>query len=247
MTRYVFVHAHPDDETLSSGAILLALAHRGDACFVLTATRGERGEVVAGPLSRLEGTPELRAHRERELSRALGELDVRGHAMLGTPPARATGLPPRDYVDSGMRWLTPTVAGPGDDAGADALTAAQLSEVTADIAAYATAVRAAVLVSYDATGGYGHPDHVRLHEATRLAAADLRLRWAVIAPPEPAEISEADGRLRIEQFVAPDRKSLLRALRAHASQFTTYDDHVVHSGGQTDPIAYGGALIEPIS
>ncbi len=49
----LFVHAHPDDETISTGALIAELVARNIRVFLLTATRGERGEVVPGPLANL--------------------------------------------------------------------------------------------------------------------------------------------------------------------------------------------------
>ncbi|MCW4457250.1 PIG-L family deacetylase [Microbacterium sp. MPKO10] len=94
-TRHVlFVHAHPDDETLATGALMAELVERGILVTLVTCTRGERGEVVPGPLSHLEGTPEFATHRENELAGALAELGVTRHVWLGTPPARAAASRP---------------------------------------------------------------------------------------------------------------------------------------------------------
>lgn len=86
------VHAHPDDETLATGALLASWAAAGRPVTVVTCTRGERGEVVDTPshptgLARLEGDgPELAAHRETELAAALAALGgasgVVGHTFL---------------------------------------------------------------------------------------------------------------------------------------------------------------------
>ena len=69
------IHAHPDDETLSTGALLAAFAAAGRPVCVVTCTRGERGEVIALPgttsegLADLEGDgPALGAYRETELA-----------------------------------------------------------------------------------------------------------------------------------------------------------------------------------
>ena len=86
--RVVFLHAHPDDETLATGVLLADLVDAGHQVAVVTATRGELGAVVPGPLSALEGTPELVEHRLGELAGALAELGVTDHVFLGTPPAR---------------------------------------------------------------------------------------------------------------------------------------------------------------
>ena len=126
--RVVFAHAHPDDETLATGALIQHLTGQGLSVAVVTATRGERGAVVPGPLSALAGTPELEPHRIGELSDALTALGAQGPFFLGEPPALATGRAPRRYQDSGMVWVTETVAGPGDDAGPDAFTSAPVAE-----------------------------------------------------------------------------------------------------------------------
>lgn len=224
----LFVHAHPDDETLATGGLIAELAARGVRVAVLTATRGEQGEVVEGPLSALAGTPELTAHREGEVAAACAVLGVREHAFLGEPPARA-GAEPRRYTDSGMRWLdeTETVAGPGDQAGPDSLTSASPDEVAADIAAYARAIGAEGIVSYDAHGGYGHPDHVALHAPSRAAASLLELPfWEVASEVDPGDALDTPQHLALLQ----------EALGHYASQLTVDGSDVVHVGGQRQPI-----------
>ncbi len=230
---YVLAHAHPDDETLATGAVLLGLRGRGDETYVLTATRGEKGEVVPGALDRYAAGTPLVEVREAELGSAVAVLGVHGHAYLGRPPARAEGLAPRRYEDSGMRWVTPTVAGPGEDAGPESLTSADVAEVAGDIAAYAAAVGATDLVSYADDGGYGHPDHVRMHEATRAAAVQLGLPFWIIV----SEQAEGD-----DWFDAADRQALDAAHHAYATQFTLEGDTVTHVGGQSTPIVLAAGL-----
>ncbi len=236
MTRtYVLCHAHPDDETLATGALALALAARGDVVHVLTATRGEQGEVRPGPYAALQGTAELAVIRERELADAVAALKLAGHAYLGSPPARAAGLQPRRYTDSGMRWVTPTLAGPGDDAGPDSLTAADEAEVAADIAAFALAVSASDLVSYDDDGGYGHPDHIRMHRATRAAAEALALPFHVI-------VTAADGPYDEWLDATSESEALERAYDAYDTQFSRTGDDIVHVGGQADRVVRAAGL-----
>ena len=228
-SRVLFVHAHPDDETLATGGLIAELAARGVEVAVLTATRGEQGEVVDGPLAHLAGTPELTAHREGEVAAACATLGVRHHAFLGSSDARAAGLPPRRYTDSGMAWLdeTETVAGPGDAAGPDSLTSADPAEVAADIAAYARAFGADAIVSYDAHGGYGHPDHVALHAPSRAAASLLELPfWEVASEVDPGDALDTPQHLALLQ----------EALGHYASQLTVDGSDVVHVGGQRQPI-----------
>lgn len=231
---YLLVHAHPDDETLATAAVLVVLRAQGRPGYVLTATRGEQGEVVAGTLDRYPSGTTLTAVREAELAAATAVLGVQGHAYLGQPPARAAGRQPRIYQDSGMRWITPTQAGPSGDAGPQALTSAPPEEVAADIAAYAAAVGATDLVSYDADGGYGHPDHVLLHQATAAAADRLGLRFWVIES-EPGEAVEWYD-------AAAYRSTVAAAHRAYATQFTVDGDTITHVGGQQQPVVVATGL-----
>lgn len=230
--RPVFFHAHPDDETLATGALILDLAGHAQVGLV-TATRGERGEVVAGPLAVLAGTPTLAAHRHTELVNACAALGVATRAYLGEPPARAAGQPPRWYRDSGMRWVTPDLAGPSDDAGPDALTAAPVAEAAADLAAFLAHVGADALVSYDADGGYGHPDHVACHRIALAASALAGVRFvAVVSPTRRDEADPRQGVWRLAEHTG----RLRQALACYPSQFTLEGDAVVHSGGQRQPI-----------
>lgn len=234
VTRVAIVHAHPDDETLATGALIADLTARGVQVDVLTCTRGERGEVVPGSGAPPEGTPELIEHRLGELQRALGVLGVAGPTFLGTAPARADGLEDRIYHDSGMRWVTPTLAGPDADAPPNAFTLVPLDESAADIAAWLRRVAPDVVVTYNQIGGYGHPDHVRAREATEPATRALSLPLYEVIPPDRPEADEPgitwDDLSRHTEQVA-------EALRQHASQLTVDGTKIVHVGGQDDTIA----------
>lgn len=224
----LFVHAHPDDETISTGALIAELRAGGTEVFLLTATRGERGEVVPGPLSGLEGTDALAAARESELQGAADALGITRRYWLGQGPARANGLGPRRYRDSGMTWIEPGLAGPADDVHDDALAVAPLPEVTADVAALIAHLRPSLVVSYDNGGGYGHPDHVRMHEAARSAGRvqDTPFAEIVQTPAPDAEWFALDSRI----------DTVTAALHCHASQLTVHGSDIVHSGGQREPI-----------
>ncbi|GAB3123540.1 PIG-L family deacetylase [Glaciibacter psychrotolerans] len=228
LDRVLFVHAHPDDETISTGALIAELAARGTRVALLTATRGERGEVVAGPLSALEGTDALSIRRELELRQASEALGISESYWLGEPPARVSGLPPRRYQDSGMTWIREGLAGPADDAGPAALTTAPLADVTADVAALIDSLRPDLVISYDDGGGYGHPDHVRMHDAASAASRALGVPFAEIVEQRT---------LDVEWFeLAHRRASVLAALGCHATQLTVDGTDIVHSGGQRQPI-----------
>ncbi|TFC07654.1 GlcNAc-PI de-N-acetylase [Cryobacterium sp. MDB1-18-2] len=226
----LLVHAHPDDETLTTGALAAELVARGTRVSLLTASRGERGEVVAGPLSGLEGTAALARVREDELDRATQVLGIADRFWLGQAPARAEGRPPRRYRDSGMSWIREGLAGPAADADADALYVAPLDEVTADVVALIGHVRPALVISYDHGGGYGHPDHVRMHEAARAACLAGQTPFAeiVLEPAADAEWLDLEAR----------RAVTTAALRCYRSQLTVTGDglHLVHSGGQHEAI-----------
>ena len=233
--RVVFAHAHPDDETLATGALIQHLTRSGVAVAVVTATRGELGAVVPGPLSALEGTPELEPHRVGELTAALRALGAEGPYFLGDPPARAIGLAPRRYTDSGMRWITPTVAGPGGQAGPDAFTAAEVAEAAADLAAFLRFWRADLVVSYESDGGYGHPDHVHAHHVGVHAAELAGVPFAeVVSIPRDGSQPASAG---VEWFDFDGYyHELMPALTAHASQFTVDGRDAIHSGGQREPL-----------
>ncbi|GAA2226193.1 PIG-L family deacetylase [Herbiconiux moechotypicola] len=244
----VFVHAHPDDESISTGGALAALVQAGAQVLLVTGTRGERGEVVPGPLHPLEGTPELGPHRVRELQAAVAALapptatGTLTQLFLGTAPARA-GLTERLYADSGMRWRDDGLAAPADDAPPEALSLAPLDEVAADLIAGIRALAPAVtsIVSYDAIGGYGHPDHVRSHTAARQAAREFGVPfYAIVEPrvqPDPAsDPSDLAGEVTLE--LGPFTALKARAMAAHATQLTLDDatGDFVLSGGQRHAI-----------
>lgn len=231
VARVLLVHAHPDDETLATGALIAELVGRGVEAGVLTATRGERGEVVEGPLRRLAGTEELSVIRARELREALAALGVTWHAYLGRPPARHSGRSARDYHDSGMRWVRPGLAGPGEDVSDESLTSADVAEVAADIAAAIAAYAPDLVITYDEGGGYGHPDHIACYAATRLAVTDTATRMVVLVTDEET-VRPADERVDGAGHLA----NLIAALRAHASQVRVEGADIVHSGGQREPI-----------
>lgn len=157
--RILLVHAHPDDETITTGGTIAALVDEGALVTVLTATRGEGGEVIPAELKSLEGDRSgLARVREQEISAALTVLGVTDHRFLGGTV--------RTFEDSGMAWGPDGHAIAAPDMPAAALCAAPLADVAAHIADVIDDVRPHVLITYSANGGYGHPDHVRVHEAT---------------------------------------------------------------------------------
>lgn len=226
--RVLFVHAHPDDETLATGALIAWLVSEGVECRVLTATRGERGELVAGRFpAGLDGEAFI-TRRKTELAGALAELGAGEPMFLGEGAARADGFGPRRYEDSGMRWVREGLAGPAADSGPDSLTAADQTEAVADLVAGIRAVGPDVVVTYDDAGGYGHPDHVRVHELTKTACAQVGVPLLEVLSDPKAEGEWLD--------LAAWHPTLTAALEHHQTQITVDGRDVIHSGGQREPM-----------
>lgn len=239
--RVVFVHAHPDDETIATGGTLAGLAAAGKPAGLITLTRGEQGEVTPGPFLGLQGTPGLAPHREQELAAALLMLGVEDHAFLGTAPARHEGLDDRVYEDSGMQWGPDGLATVSATTGDRALTRAPASELINDLMYGVLSLECDAIVSYDDAGGYGHPDHVLAHRAARAVAAAIEVPFWEIVPgsaiesreAENATFAEAEG-YDVSEWI--ERK--VGALRMHGTQLTVRDgDEIEHVGGQRQEIS----------
>lgn len=161
--RLLFVHAHPDDETINNGATMAHYAASGAAVTLVTCTRGEQGEVIPPELAHLEGDGDaLAEHRTGELAAAMEALGVADHRFLGA----AAGV---RYRDSGMAYdeIGQAVAPP--DMRPDAFAHVPVDEAAAHLVAILREVRPQVVVTYDPGGGYGHPDHVHTHQVTMRA------------------------------------------------------------------------------
>ena len=162
--RLLFVHAHPDDETLTTGVTMSAYAARGHEVHLLTCTLGEEGEVIPATLAHLGADRDdtLGPWRREELRAAMSVLGV-AHSVLGEDSDR--GVASR-YRDSGMAG-TPSAQRP------DAFVGADLGEAAAMVAAHVKTLRPDVVVTYDEHGGYAHPDHVQTHRVTMAALVAL--------------------------------------------------------------------------
>jgi N-acetyl-1-D-myo-inositol-2-amino-2-deoxy-alpha-D-glucopyranoside deacetylase len=154
--RILFVHAHPDDEAIGTGATMARYAAEGARVTLVTCTLGEEGEIHVPALVGLaagEGD-QLGGYRIAELERACAALGVTDHRFLG-----GAGR----FRDSGMMG-TPANEHPRAFWGADLDTAAgHLVDVLRE-------VRPQVLVTYDPNGFYGHPDHIQSHRVAMRAA-----------------------------------------------------------------------------
>ena len=192
MTTVLFIHAHPDDESIMTGGTLASLAARGASVVLLTATRGEGGEVIGETHAHLFGDrPGLAEHRERELAEATSALGVSGAYFLGEErTVDGTGLPPRRFEDSGMEWGAHGHAVAPAHMPAEALCSATVAEVADYVGAVIRNVRPDLVVTYGPGGGYGHPDHVRCHDATHEALRRLGAGAPPVVHTEvPAQVS----------------------------------------------------------
>ena len=173
--RLLMVHAHPDDETTTTGATAALYAAETIDVHLVTCTRGERGEIVdpevqcavSAAEDRLRALGELRS---RELAGAVDKLGIKGSRFLGGPG----------------RWWDSGMAGQAGNDDPRSLVAGDFREQVDALAAAIREVRPQVLVTYDSRGGYGHPDHIRAHELS-LAAVDRA------AEPTDGDADGADG------------------------------------------------------
>ncbi|GLY28553.1 N-acetyl-1-D-myo-inositol-2-amino-2-deoxy-alpha-D-glucopyranoside deacetylase [Kineosporia sp. NBRC 101731] len=171
--RIVFVHAHPDDETIGNGATMAKYAAEGAQVTLVTCTRGEQGEVIPPELAHLEGDADrLGDHRVAELAAAMTALGVRDHRFLGDPttPGRPAGVTRSSsstaYADSGMAYDHDGGVVPSPNPPAGAFVLAGTEEPAEHLAAVLRVLRPQVVVTYEPGGGYGHPDHVHTHLVT---------------------------------------------------------------------------------
>lgn len=143
--RLMSVHAHPDDESSKGAATLAKYAAEGADVLVVTCTGGERGSVLNPAMNRPEVRDDLAMVRRAEMEAARDILGVR-QQFLG-------------FVDSGL-----PAAGEPLPEGCFAL--APLQEAAGRLVTLIREFRPHVIVTYDETGGYPHPDHLRAHEVT---------------------------------------------------------------------------------
>jgi N-acetyl-1-D-myo-inositol-2-amino-2-deoxy-alpha-D-glucopyranoside deacetylase len=232
--RILFVHAHPDDESIETGATMAKYAAEGAHVCLVTCTRGEEGEVIPEELRHLSGDA-LGEHRVGELARACAALGVTDHRFLGGEGR---------WRDSGM------IGTPANDH-PRCFWRADLDEATAALVAIVREVRPQVVVTYDENGFYGHPDHIQAYRVALRAferSADPSFgegepwapsRFYATAIPLPELAARVGGgpfgRVRsVEEFgfgvpgaqvttrveAGEHLAAKLAAMRAHATQIT---------------------------
>lgn len=163
--RLLLVHAHPDDETIATGATMARYAAAGAQVTLVTCTLGEQGEVVVPELEHLSAQRDnvLGQFRIAELAAACAALGVSDHVFLGGPG----------------RWQDSGMMGTPENDQPQCFWRAELAEPVAALVAVLRSRRPQVVITYDENGGYGHPDHIQAHRVTMAAlgpAADPTYR-----------------------------------------------------------------------
>ena len=144
------VHAHPDDESSKGAATMARYSREGVEVLVATLTGGERGDILNPAMERPEVRANLAEVRRAEMDRAREILGV-SQRFLG-------------FVDSGLPEGDPKPPLPD---GCFALV--PLAEAAAPLVAAVREFRPHVLLTYDESGGYPHPDHIKTHEVSVVA------------------------------------------------------------------------------
>lgn len=234
--RLLFVHAHPDDETLTTGATIAHYAALGAQVQVITCTLGEEGEVIGERWAQLavDQADQLGGYRIGELTAALAALGVDRPRYLGGAgrwrDSGMDGTPARHrqrFVDGGFAEQTRVLADAIDE------------------------LRPHVVVTYDPDGGYGHPDHIHTHRLTTAAVAAAtwevpKLYWTVTSQsalvagladlgdvPEgwvtlPADdlplVGYTDDAIDAALELSAHNAARVAAMRAHETQITVAAD-----------------------
>ncbi|MDO5029475.1 MAG: N-acetyl-1-D-myo-inositol-2-amino-2-deoxy-alpha-D-glucopyranoside deacetylase [Corynebacterium sp.] len=244
--KLLFVHAHPDDESIWTGGLMAAAARAGASVSVVTCTMGELGEVIGAPYQGLvaDEADQLGGFRVAELRSALRALGANGPDNT-----------PR-FLGGAGRWRDSGMAGDkGNDhprafVNSDEEAVNQLREILEEL-------QPDLVITYDADGGYGHPDHIRAHDITVAACGDrFPTLWAVTdreamaagldaitVVPEGWQESGVDDFATVTgqiEVVLDDAAvaAKVEAMRAHATQVWIADGSV----SEVNPVAvYGQA------
>ena len=138
------IHAHPDDETIGTGGTMAKAVAAGRRVVLVTGTRGEMGEIVVPEMDTPENHRRLAEIRAAELERAMDRLGVTEWENLG-------------YRDSDMMGRV----GNHDPR---CFWRADLDEAAGRLVWLIRRYQPDVVTAYNAFGGYGHPDHIRVHD-----------------------------------------------------------------------------------
>lgn len=178
MPTLMAVHAHPDDEGIQTGGVLAMAAARGFHTVLVTCTNGEMGDSPDGlkPESAGHDTVSTSELRLRELTKAAAALSIGNLELLGYRDSGMMGWPQND--DPNCFWRTP------------------LDQAVERVAELMERYRPEVLVTYDANGLYGHPDHIQAHRATIAAAERTGIPKKIYEIAFPQSLLDAWAEMR---------------------------------------------------
>ncbi|MGL5825963.1 MAG: PIG-L family deacetylase [Nocardioides sp.] len=149
-SRLLAVHAHPDDESITTGGLLARCSRSGVSTRLVTCTDGRYGPV--NPDLGLKLLPDALADlRASELAAAADVLGIGRVDRLG-------------YHDSGM------LGSPHNQAPA-AFWSQPIDVLVGQLVGVLRAFRPHVVISYDPFGCTGHSDHIHAHRVTMLGVA----------------------------------------------------------------------------
>jgi len=171
----LLVHAHPDDECFTTGGLIARSIAEGRRVDLVVCTGGEEGEIHDPDLDADEARPRMAAIRTAELDCSIASLAV-GPGELH--------LHQLGYRDSGM-------IGSEANANPAAFWQVEMDEATGRLASVIRECRPAVMVTYDANGNYGHPDHINAH---RIAVAAMQ------AAADPSRFADAGPAWAVAKF-----------------------------------------------
>ena len=183
------VHAHPDDEASSTGGILARYSAEGVRTVLVTCTDGAQGDAPGGLKPDDDGHDEREVVdlRIEELRRSCEVLGVRHLELLGYPDSGMMGWPSNDAP--GSFWTTP------------------IEPVARRLVGLFERYRPQVVVTYDPTGFYGHPDHIQTHRVTAAAFEASQIPRKLYCPTIPRSRFAEFGRVLAEAGldIGPDR------------------------------------------
>jgi N-acetyl-1-D-myo-inositol-2-amino-2-deoxy-alpha-D-glucopyranoside deacetylase len=219
--RLLIVHAHPDDESLSTGHIIANSLKSGAEVYVLTLTRGERGKIRLEELKPLEGDLHgMAAFRSQELREAIKNYPGLKHSFAGT----------RAYLDSGARLNSMGKLAKPRNLDDLALAATSPSVIADDIIGVMREFKPDAVLTYNRKGGNNHPDHKVAHEATAMAVRKISRKirrapefWVIAGRNEKFDVAIGG------KETAAVKKA---ALEAHASQIDAGENSYSVSNGE---------------
>lgn len=147
------VFAHPDDEAFGTGGTMAKYASAGVRTTLVCATRGEVGEIADPSLATPDTLPSV---REKELMCSAEKLGVEKVIFLGYRDSGMDGTPENEHPEAFMR--------------------ADRDEVVERLVEIIREVKPHIVITFEPNGGYGHPDHIAIHQHTVTAFHKAALR-----------------------------------------------------------------------